>query len=647
MQSSERVKNIISKLLGCYVIFLSIAFPLFVHDKYFDILNDKFYLFWVSCALISGIAALIGLMYALSGAGRGQGRGIKALFKELLPSNIKKYLRLPDYFFIGFMLVSIISTVCSEYPNEAFWGQYGRYQGLFLWLFYAATYVLFSRFYEAKKWHIDVFLLGGVILCLWGITDYLGFDIFGWRAAIDDAIKRYDFSSGIGNINSLTMIQALYIAVSSAMFVLEPTDTKQGRLRKLWYGIASFINFMAIIMASSDNALLSTAAVLYFLPFVSFKDRRGVTSYIELLAIFMFSMYGTGELTSYFKGLNAAAEAAGGSVYFDVLPDFKWGIMLKLANTQTELIGALLATVLFVGALYYILSFSTYRRLYGKRLDAKDYGFDAYLSEPVSIGLRIVWGLMGAAALFGIIYIFVDANSGGHPERYEAYKSFLIFNDSWGTNRGYNWRLLTGYFSDFPLFRKLIGAGPETYGVYTSIYDLFNMMDLVNETYDSPHNEVLQYLFSTGIIGCFCYYMGIITVILTGMFGKLRRVQIGLKHRSDKPNTEAEQLSAASSKTADGDKAKAAAASDASLKASSGGKAHKKAKAGASLKSEVKVTVLDGRPTATPISIACAFAVLSYTAASVIAISAPTATPMMILLLSICVGEAYRSKAKE
>lgn len=598
MHKNEQLKNTISRLAAIYVLFLFIVFPLFVTDKYFNMLNDKFYLFWVSCGVVVGTAIIIGLLYAFSGADKDHGRGIKAFFREFLPVNWKKHLRLPDWFFASFMLVNILSTLLSEYPYEAFWGQYGRYHGLFMWIFYGALYILVSRFYKAKKWHMDVFLAVGVILCLWGITDYLGFDIFGWRAAIDDPIKRYDFSSSIGNVNSLTLIQALYLSVSAVLFIAEDTDTTKGRIRKLYYGAVIFIVSMAITMAASDNALLAIAALLYFLPFYAFKDRKGVISYIGVWALFLLALYATGTATAYIQEFNAENAAAGGSFAFDLLLEYKWGVLLDLANKQQELVTALIATIFFIGAFYYILSFSAYRRLYGKRLDSKDYSFESYLSEPTGYTSRIIWALLGIAVAAGVIYIFIDANTGGHAERYQAYENILIFNDRWGTNRGYNWRLLAGYFADFSLIKKLIGAGPETYGVYTSIYDYYNMLELVQETYDSPHNEVLQYLFSLGILGCLSYYMGVITVILTGIFGKLKRIRISIH--------------------------KASASED-----------------GTSFKLKKEIKLIDQKPEDTAISAACAFAVLAFTAASVIAISAPTVTPIVILLIAICVGETY------
>ena len=565
MTAYENLKNTISKLASVYVVFLFIAFPLFVHDMYFDIMNDKFYLFWVSCAVVAGASLIITLIYGLTDLTKDHGRGVKAFFREFLPANIKKHLSLPDCFFILFMVISILSTALSEYPYEAFWGQYGRYQGLFLWIFYGALYVLISRFYKAKRWHFDIFLLVGVILSLWGCLDYIGADPLGWRAAIGDPSFRYDFSSGIGNVNSLTAMLALYMSVAAVMFIDQPMADFKGKCRKVLYGLALLITFTAVIMSASDNGALAVGALLFVLPFYAWKNRQGALSYLAAAALFMLAMYGTGSITAWVHEANTAAQAAGGSFFLDIMPEGKWGVLLMLSNKQTLLMAELFVILCFIGVFMYFLDFSAYQK---KRKEVLgEYHFEDYMAEDTGKASRIVWGLLGLSALIGLIWLFYDANTGGHPEWYQNYSKFFIFNDRWGTNRGYNWKLIISYFAMLPLFRKFIGAGPETYGVYTGIRDYYTMLEEMNETYDSPHNEVLQYLFSVGIIGTIGYYGMVISAIFGGIFGK--------------------------------------------------GK--------------------------TTISAACAFAVLAYTAASVVNISAPTVTPMMLLLLSICVGESHKA----
>lgn len=608
MTAYENLKNTISKLASVYVVFLFIAFPLFVHDMYFDIMNDKFYLFWVSCAVVTGASLIITLIYGLTDLAKDHGRGVKAFFREFLPANIRRHLSLPDCFFILFMVISILSTVLSEYPYEAFWGQYGRYQGLFLWIFYGALYVLISRFYRAKRWHFDLFLLVGVILSLWGCLDYIGADPLGWRAAIGDPSFRYDFSSGIGNVNSLTAMLALYMSAAAVMFIDQPMADFRGKCRKALYGLALLITFTAVIMSASDNGALAVGALLFVLPFYAWKNRQGTLSYLAAAALFMLAMYGTGSITAWVHEANAAAQAAGGSFFLDIMPEGKWGVLLMLSNKQTLLMAELFVILCFIGVFMYFLDFSAYQKKRKEVLGG--YHFEDYMTEDTGKASRIVWGLLGLSALIGLIWLFYDANTGGHPEWYQNYSKFFIFNDRWGTNRGYNWKLIISYFAMLPLFRKFIGAGPETYGVYTGIRDYYTMLEEMNETYDSPHNEVLQYLFSVGIIGTIGYYGMVISAIFGGIFGK------GGKSSGWPAKADGKALGKGTDK---GNEAKADGTDPA--------------------KDRSRLR----KASATTISAACAFAVLAYTAASVVNISAPTVTPMMLLLLSICVGESHKA----
>ncbi len=571
----SKAKNIIGKLTEAYVVFFVVAFPLFVHDKYFSILNDKFYLFWVSCAMLVGASVIVVLACAFTASGRSSDKASekasgKATGKRGF-GGIRLTLRTPDKFFLVFMAVSIVSTAVSEYPYEAFWGQYGRYQGLFTWLFYGALYVLISRFYRAKRRHMDLFLVVGALLSLWGITDYLGFDIFGWRDAIGDPDFLYSFSSGIGNINSLTLMLALYMGASAVMFLseqrgdgTEAVSDRQSLIRKVLYGATLFLSFMAEIMALSDNAVLAVGLLLYLLPFYAWRDRRGVRDYLLVLTLFAGALFLSGLLRTYINDYNWAVYRETGEYPFDLAPESLSGILMSIATTQNVICGQLTIICLCLAAFSYFLSISGYRRRQKSELSTYTYG--DYETESLGRTPRYIWGAFGALCLAAIIWVFYDANTGGHPEIYGPYANIFIFSDYWGTNRGYNWKLLLSYFLAFLLLRKLIGAGPETYGVYTSVRDYYTMIETTNETYDSPHNELLQHLFSVGIIGTIGYYGGLITATLRGIFGR----------------------------------------------------------------------------EANAISAACGFGVLCYTAGAMIAISAPTVTPMMILLLSICVGESHR-----
>ncbi|MDO4439414.1 MAG: O-antigen ligase family protein [Eubacteriales bacterium] len=552
-KSETACANIISNYVGVYVFIILAVFPLFVTRKYFNILEDKFYLFWVSTAVVTALSIITALVFYIKERSKGRHSTPKHKSKEFrseedrsgkagLGLSVKELvgkLRLEDIFFVGFMLVSIISTVFSKWQYEAFWGNMGRYQGLFLWIWYAASYVLISRFFRFKKVYIDIFLIAGALLAAFAVTDYFQLDIFGWQAAIADAKVRTDFSSTIGNVNSLTAVLGMYLGVSALMFV---SEKKHGKT--IFYYFITALMFMALAAAQSDNAVLGIALLFGLLPFFAWKTKGGLLRYFMLLAVFVASLCLLGSLTS----LHGA-----------VIHEAAFGVLLVLANKAKSLLGILLLVLIFICILIDAMILFEARR--GNKTIV------SCMQETLSRNFRIAWGILCLAFFILLAMMFYDANHGGHPEFFAPLSNIFIFDDNWGTFRGYNWKMLLGYMGDFSLFNKLFGAGPESYGIYTKVYDYYSTIDFMKQTIDSPHNEFLQYLFCTGILGVITYYGGLLIACVKMLFSKF-----------------------------------------------------------------------------SGISSAFAFAVLMYTAQSLINISVPVATPLAIVLLAIGVNVAHKGE---
>ncbi len=147
------------------------------------------------------------------------------------------------------------------------------------------------------------------------------------------------------------------------------------------------------------------------------------------------------------------------------------------------------------------------------------YGISEADRKPAHI-LRMVWAVFGAAAFFALVFLFYDANQGGNAEAYGRAAKFLVFNDDWGTNRGYAWKLALKYFKNLPFFKKLIGSGPETFSIHVLLYDLNTTLRKYEFNFDSVHNEWLQHLLEEGIIGFISYYGMNIACIIAGFRAK-------------------------------------------------------------------------------------------------------------------------------
>ena len=81
---------------------------------------------------------------------------------------------------------------------------------------------------------------------------------------------------------------------------------------------------------------------------------------------------------------------------------------------------------------------------------------------------------------------------------------YLVFDDDWGTNRGYCWRIGWQSYRELPFLHQLFGFGPDTYGILTWDFRQ-DALDRYGVFYESAHNEYLQYLVTMGPLALASY----------------------------------------------------------------------------------------------------------------------------------------------
>lgn len=263
--------TLVSFVISSYVILVGAGLPLFVKDKYFDILVAKYYYYVISTILM--LIILVGCFLV-------QHYSKISLAEKRLSKNVFLYLNLTDYSILVFYFIAILSTITSDYVYEAFWGNEGRFTGLFLITWYVISYFCVSKLWKFRKGHIDIILIAGVLICIFGITDYFKMDIFGFKTLMVPE-QRAIFTSTIGNINTYTAYVGIIVAVSTVLFAL----TKETK-RLIFYCFCMVIGFFAIIMGVSDNAYLSLGGLFSLLPLFLFKSKSGFRKYLTIIAIF-------------------------------------------------------------------------------------------------------------------------------------------------------------------------------------------------------------------------------------------------------------------------------------------------------------------------------------------------------------------------
>ena len=456
-----------SRLAAVLAVLIMVGLPLVFQDYYFNILQVKY---WYYCGVVIA-AAVVYVVMAVIFWNRDRKWCDGALLKGLKSNLSLKSLTAAEWAMLAFLLASAISTLQSEYVYESFWGNEGRFVGLFMIILYTISFFIIARKLKFKKWYLDVFLGTGMIVCLIGILHYFEFDPIGFKNDLN-YLDYVDFTSTIGNINTYTSYLALVVGVSTVLFTVE----KEAK-RKVWYTVCVVISLFALITGISDNAYLTLLALLGLLPFVLFNSVKGVRNYVVILAIVCTEFIGIGFTVDKFPEHVLAINGL-----FNVITDFK---------------GLPVITVVL-----WILGTGLY---FAERNVLKN-------AKESNLG-RWIWLAVVIVVFSGLGKVLYDVNIAGNVEKYGSLRKYLLFNDDWGTHRGYIWHLAVRIYQKFPFLHKLFGYGPDTFGIITVQGYFDEMVGRYNEKFDSVHNEYLQYLVTIGIVGMIAYISLLVTVL--------------------------------------------------------------------------------------------------------------------------------------
>lgn len=262
----------------------------------------------------------------------------------------------------------------------------------------------------------------------------------------------------------------MLLGFSAAMFVLERSSKKS-----LWYCLSFLISLTAIILGRSDNAYLSLGAVFLLLPFAALTDRQKAWRYLVLLAAFFTVVWGI-RITD----LRFAHRTIGLYSLFRFLADFRGLPVLAIASW----------VLVAVFGIWCRKSRIKSAHPFSRR-------------NP----LPFVWAGFLVLTALALCLLLFDANLAGHEERYTTLSSYLIFNDSWGSGRGYVWKKSLWLYGQLTPFGKLFGCGPDTFGCLVDKTIVLQMQNDTGLFFDNAHNSLLQYLITLGFLGLSFYLL--------------------------------------------------------------------------------------------------------------------------------------------
>lgn len=465
-ERENSVQDYAAAIMGLFALVVLCVFPLVVTNAYFNILETKYLFFSGSAIVMIVLMTIYGLVS-------------EKIFDFLNNFKIKEVLgkwNVVDWAFVAFWMANVLSWVfCSDWRWEAFWGTSGRYNGVFLMTIYLVVYFMVTRFFVFRKWYLDAFLAVGLVVCLFGITDYFQMDIMNFKVRMVDHQKPI-YTSTFGNINTYTVYAAAVMVVSMILFATEKSPK-----RMIWYYVSMVVSCFALIMGVSDNAYLSLAALFGFSPLYLFRTKTGISRYLISVATFF-------SVILCIDWINAAfADTVLGI-------DSLFTVISKLSILPVVVVG--------LWVLGGVVTFIFLKKK--KENDSEDVS-----KWPVYAWMGVIVLVVGV-----VVFAFYDATIAGNAGRYGVFAPYVTFNDTWGTDRGFVWKCAIEIWADLltPI-QKLFGYGADTFRLIMMMNYPAKMVNGVPTVYDSVHNEYLNYLVTVGVVGMCAYIVFLVAAV--------------------------------------------------------------------------------------------------------------------------------------
>jgi len=497
-------EKICKGILAAYFFIMTVVYPLYAPGGYLRIGEVKYYFFRnVTLVTLAVLCAVI-LLAALMSRDR-----------EWIVKHYRQ-MSVTDWFAYGYCLVVMLSYLCSDYKEDALWGEEGWHMGVVSQIMFVLLYFFFSRCF----WHRDgtsaaVAGYGTADGSIAAIEDraagssiavagdraagssstevgrWLGLWLFTSAAVFLLGIcNRYSvypivmegqtetFISTLGNINWFCG----YWSVTAPIGIMLYWCGRQGVTRVLT-GAYSFLAMLSGVTQGSNSAYLVYLVMFPAIFILSLRDKKKLYRFLELGMIFALACQ-TGRLLQVLPGFTYN--------YWNERPGESRGITGILIDSDAAAVLLLLLTGCYL--VVRLLDKGRYLRLEKvKRLRS------ILIMAAVVGSLGIFWVLAGDG--------FVILRETGFVVESDGYLK-VIPDDDWGNGRGATWNCGVNAYREMDLLHKIVGVGPDCFADH--IYDVPKLAErmwdeFANLRLTNAHNEWLTILINTGALGLLCY----------------------------------------------------------------------------------------------------------------------------------------------
>lgn len=431
--------------LFIYLVIIFGIFPIITTDQYFNITVTR-YKFFVLTTVIYCIGSII-ISFVERIIKHNTYQGDACIKKENL------FFVSPIFWMEAFMLANIFSFIVSIDKTASLTGKEARYMGVITYIVFGALFFVIA---SGKKIYTSVFFVFAIsTFCSYiiAIFQHLGNDFMGYKTNIKPGMVD-DFISTFGNIN----LFASFLSVSIPVFAIIFTFC-EAQLYRIVSVIVLLLGGMSLMVANSDSGFLGVSFAFFVIFLLAVGDGN-VVRFLDSAAIVYLGIFTISFINRFLLDYH----------------NKKNGVAKVLDNIGVSLwIG--------IGVIFILIVAHYIKKKYA-------YGLTQIDRKKLIISIVIV--VVISLIIFVIIGKYINL-------------SILSFDEKWGTYRGLIWGISADIFRNASSVHKMFGYGNETVELLTraDYYDI--MMLNTNTVYDNAHNEILQYLITTGIVGAISY----------------------------------------------------------------------------------------------------------------------------------------------
>lgn len=497
---SGAMKNGNNEFLGLlcnlYLVALLVALPLYTGKGYWSLGDTKYMLFKNLSLLCLGIWLAAALSMGIWRAAKRAGSRSAGAGRRREPGMV-------DAAVASYGICVLLSALRSEYGGLAWTGYEGWYMGAVSQLLFVGIYFFVSRQYDGARWPLYLGEAALGLVTLFGLLHRLGIDPLRLLVHWNPGDWEYSHMlSTLGNINWLCGYYSVALALPAAHFLLELRPWA----RLLLY-VEAVAAFVLLGVQGSQGGLL-ILAVCAAGCFVLGRRRAEVLTRLWALLAGFFLCMPLMELGMELRKERAAV-VADGNVFWNVAW-YVWAI----------------AGVVCLGA---CLLSAKRRHAPGEHRSAK--GGHAPGERGSAKGGQVpeertsgkkghVRGSRGPRrqGKKALIAVAAVCLAGCLAAALLILASRGI-GDGFGSGRGFLWRIALEGFGQGDMKDKLLGAGPDCYGVAVfgrlgTGSDVWKGEHWEGAVFTNAHNEVLSQLCNVGILGTVSY----LAIFLAGLW---------------------------------------------------------------------------------------------------------------------------------